>query len=47
LNADVVEKLHEAGFEVYTWTVNEPEEIEAMRSYNVDGIFTNFPERAR
>jgi glycerophosphoryl diester phosphodiesterase len=41
-----VEALHEAGFKVYAWTVNEKEDIEAMRRYGVDGIFTNFPERA-
>lgn len=46
LNADKVKALHDEGFKVYTWTVNEPEDIEAMRSFKVDGIFTNFPERA-
>ena len=46
LNADIVKTIHNEGFKVYTWTVNEPEDIEAMRSFKVDGIFTNFPERA-
>ena len=46
LNAEKVKALHDEGFKVYTWTVNEPEDIEAMRSFKVDGIFTNFPERA-
>ena len=46
LNAETVKALHDEGFKVYTWTVNEPEDIEAMRSFKVDGIFTNFPERA-
>ncbi len=46
LNAETVKSLHDEGFKVYTWTVNEPEDIEMMRSFQVDGIFTNFPERA-
>ncbi|NER10348.1 glycerophosphoryl diester phosphodiesterase [Muriicola jejuensis] len=47
VTAENVEALHEAGFKVYTWTVNEKEDIEAMRKYGVDGVFTNFPERAQ
>ncbi len=47
ITAENVEALHEAGFKVYTWTVNEQEDIERMRKYGVDGVFTNFPERAR
>lgn len=46
LNADTVKAIHKEGFQVYTYTVNEPADIEAMRSFEVDGIFTNFPERA-
>ncbi|XLS28734.1 glycerophosphodiester phosphodiesterase [Flavobacteriaceae bacterium M23B6Z8] len=39
-------KIHEKGFKVYTWTVNEEEEISRLRSLGVDGVFTNFPDRA-
>ncbi len=46
LNADTVNALHDEGFKVYTWTVNELQDIESMRSMKVDGIFTNYPERA-
>ncbi|MDC6351182.1 glycerophosphodiester phosphodiesterase [Zeaxanthinibacter sp. PT1] len=42
-----VKAIHDAGFKVLTWTVNEPEEIDRMRELGVDGIFTDFPERAR
>ncbi|MDC6365514.1 MULTISPECIES: glycerophosphodiester phosphodiesterase [Flavobacteriaceae] len=38
-------KIHEAGLKIYTWTVNEPEDIEKMKNYGVDGIITNYPER--
>lgn len=38
-------KIHQAGFKVYTWTVNEPEDIQKMTDFGVDGIITNYPER--
>lgn len=47
LNLEVVNKIKEAGFNVYTWTVNEPEDIDMAKSWSVDGIITNFPERVR
>jgi glycerophosphoryl diester phosphodiesterase len=47
LSAQTVELLHKEGFKVYTWTVNKEEDIERMREYAVDGIFTNYPERVR
>jgi glycerophosphoryl diester phosphodiesterase len=46
LDADVVMKIKDAGFKIYTWTVNEPEDIAEMKNLGVDGIITNFPERA-
>jgi len=38
-------QIHEAGFKIYTWTVNEPKDILAMKELGVDGIITNYPER--
>lgn len=46
LNREKVEKIHKEGLKVYTYTVNEPIDIERMRSIGVDGIFINYPERA-
>jgi glycerophosphoryl diester phosphodiesterase len=37
--------LHDAGFKVFVYTVNEPADITAMRSIGVDGVFSDFPER--
>lgn len=37
--------IKEAGFKIYTWTVNEPQDIMRMKRLGVDGIITNFPER--
>lgn len=47
LNADVTKKIKDAGFKIYTWTVNEPQDIAAMKKLGVDGIITNFPERVQ
>ncbi len=47
LNADNNVKIQEAGFKIYPWTVNEPEDILQMKRLGVDGIITNFPERVR
>lgn len=40
-----VKKAQEEGLKVYTWTVNEPEDIERVNSYGVDGIISDYPER--
>lgn len=37
--------LKEAGFKIYTWTVNEPQDILRMKRLGVDAIITNYPER--
>ncbi|RNC92596.1 MAG: glycerophosphodiester phosphodiesterase [Allomuricauda sp.] len=46
LTAENVQKIQDEGFKVYTYTVNEPEDIALMKEYGVDGIFINYPERA-
>lgn len=40
-----VDKAKQAGLRVYTWTVNEPEDIKLVKSYGVDGIISDYPER--
>ncbi|SNR55219.1 glycerophosphoryl diester phosphodiesterase [Maribacter sedimenticola] len=47
LDQEMANKIHDAGLKIYTWTVNEPEDITAMKKIGVDGIITNFPERVR
>jgi len=37
-------KIKEAGFKIYTWTVNTSEEFKQMEAIGVDGIFTNYPK---
>lgn len=45
LSSEAANEIRDAGFKIYTWTVNEPEDIKAMKKIGVDGIITNFPER--
>ena len=40
-----VDTAHAAGFKVFTYTVNEKSDIQAMHAYGVDGVFTDFPDR--
>ncbi len=47
LTAAKVKQIHNAGFKVYTWTVNEPADILQMKKIGVDGIFSDYPERLR
>ena len=45
LTAENTTRIKEEGFKIYTWTVNEPSDIQQMVDFKVDGIITNYPER--
>jgi len=45
LDLEKATKIKKAGFKIYTWTVNEPEDIALVKSWPVDGIITDYPER--
>jgi glycerophosphoryl diester phosphodiesterase len=47
LNAENVAKLHEAGFKVYTWTVNDPSDFQKLSAMGVDGVFSDYPDRMK
>ena len=42
---ELVQNIQNRGFKIFVYTVNEPEDIKAMKLLNVDGIFSNYPER--
>ena len=42
---DLVEKAHQAGLQVVTWTINEPEQMRRLIAAGVDGIMTDYPDR--
>ena len=45
LDAAIVAQIHAAGFKVYTWTVNAPEDLKNAKILGVDAVFTNYPDR--
>ena len=47
LTKEIVHKIHDAGFQVYTWTVNEVEDLQRLKDWGVDGVFCNYPDRGK
>jgi glycerophosphoryl diester phosphodiesterase len=43
VTATQVERMHARGIKVFPWTVNEPEDFNAMRDLKVEGVITNDP----
>jgi glycerophosphoryl diester phosphodiesterase len=43
----LVRDMHAAGIQLFVWTVDAPAEMTRFLAWGVDGICTNFPERAR
>ncbi|MFV5699624.1 glycerophosphodiester phosphodiesterase [Flavobacterium sp. ZT3R17] len=38
-------QMQEKGFQVFPWTINEIEDIQKIKAFNVNGIITDFPNR--
>jgi len=45
LEPGVVELVHAAGLQVFTWTVDDPRDIAQAVSLGADGLISNFPDR--
>lgn len=45
LNRENIDQIHSKNFKVFPWTVNDPSAIIFVKSLNVDGIITDFPDR--
>jgi len=45
LNQENTKNMQKEGFSIFPWTVNETEDIKRMKSFNVNGIITDFPDR--
>lgn len=41
-----VEKIHRRGWKLFVWTVNRPAEMQQLIEWGVDGLITNYPDRA-
>jgi glycerophosphoryl diester phosphodiesterase len=42
----LLDAAHALGLVVHPWTVNEPADLERLLTLGVDGVFTDFPDRA-
>ncbi|MFH1366455.1 MAG: glycerophosphodiester phosphodiesterase family protein [Patescibacteria group bacterium] len=42
---ELVDQIHKLGLKVFVWTVNEKEDIERMKQWGVNGVFSNYPDR--
>jgi len=38
---ELVQQVHDAGFKLAAWTVNDPERVQLLTQWGVDGIFTD------
>jgi len=45
LNLKNVEEIKQNGFKIYTWTVNSTEDIIFVKTLNIDGIISDFPDQ--
>ena len=43
ISVNFVKDAHQRGLKVFVYTVDELEDIKAMKALGVDGIFSNFP----
>jgi len=46
VTAHLVDRAHEVGLAVLPWTANDPAEIRRLVDLGVDGLVTDYPERA-
>ena len=47
LNKKVIEDLHERDIRVVPWTVNKTEKMLELKKWGVDGLITDYPNKAR
>ena len=46
LNAEVIEQCHAKGMKVIPWTVNQVPDMKQLIEWGVDGLITDYPNRA-
>jgi glycerophosphoryl diester phosphodiesterase len=47
VTAVLVKEAHDLGLKVIPWTVNEMADLELMYQTGIDGIISDYPDRAR
>lgn len=45
--AEAVRRIHRRGWKLFVWTVNRRRQMETLIRWGVDGLITNYPERAK
>lgn len=45
LTKENVAQMQAKGLKVFPWTINEPEDLQRIKSLNVNGIISDFPDR--
>jgi len=45
VTSELIKSVHQAGLQVWVYTVNQPDDIKLMNKLGVDAVFTNYPER--
>ena len=46
MSADKIARMHEQGINVIPWTVNQRDDMVRLKSWGVDGLITDYPDRA-
>jgi glycerophosphoryl diester phosphodiesterase len=47
LTADLIDEAHQHGFSLWTWTVNEPDDMRRVINMGVDGIMSDYADVLR
>ncbi|UJF21772.1 glycerophosphodiester phosphodiesterase [Shewanella sp. OMA3-2] len=43
----LIDDAHQRGAKVYVYTVDNPDDIRALKAIGVDGVFSNYPDKAK
>lgn len=47
LSQDKITRLHGQGIQVIPWTINQRDDMERLKSWGIDGIITDYPNRTK
>jgi glycerophosphoryl diester phosphodiesterase len=45
VNQKLIDVLHKWDRKIWVWTIDDPDDFARLKNMNVDGLFTNYPER--